>query len=167
MVSTVQRPAENKMSFLRCIQFEHKVSLQPHAPGWALLHREKVAFPMTFYGIIKTIFISQASTGLLWSPFSVLLSLRNLSLFLSPGEAEAFSSLTGWWTLLGLPCSGCLQAKQFSSPLWVMDVHLPLLPSLFFLIMSVLFRGQAHCPASEHSVISQVSTTFWGTAVLY
>lgn len=70
MVPTAQRPAENKTSFLRCRQCERTEFLHSHTQRADLsFYREKVAFPMTFYWIIKAIFISQPSTGFSCSPF--------------------------------------------------------------------------------------------------
>lgn len=101
----------------------HRVSSQPQAVGWALFYREKVAFLVTFYGIIK------ASSSLCppWGFFGLLFGAfvsRPLRPFLLPG-AVAFLSLqdsaffliclvlaacgpddalahTGWWILICL-----------------------------------------------------------------
>lgn len=120
-----------------------QVSSQPQAVGWARFYREKVAFLMTFYGIIK------ASSSLCppWGFFDLLFGAfvsRPLHPFLSPGAA-GLSFLTGQCFVLGLPCSGCLRAWWCSGPHWLMNTYLPPLPFHFFLIISLLIGGLGHC----------------------
>lgn len=136
----------------------HHVSSQPHTAGGALFYREKVSFPLTFCQIIKAIFLSQGFWSCVFAHagFSFV---SGLCFSLAPGEAGAFPFLAGWCSLLGLPCSHCLQVRRFFGPLWLMNASLPALPFLIFLIMSALFGGLGHCLLSEHSLMfSSINT---------
>lgn len=156
-VPTVQRPAENKTSFLRHMQFECMMFLHSHRRLSSLLQREGGISDDLLWDNLSHLHPSVLHGAFLVS-FSVPLSL-SFCIFSSNQVQWGLSFLTGRCSLLGLPCSDCLQARWCSSPRWLMNAYLPPLPFHFFLIMSILFGGLGHhLVSSEHSLMFSVIT---------